>query len=95
MPVLVDSLMPWVYPRDSIGPPDREDGGGNLGDYCLNRHIAHVNGLFLDWSVRKVGLKELWTLKWYKDWDTANKWTPAGSVRPEDWPLWMRGFKDY
>ena len=95
MPVLVDSLMPWVYPRDSIGPPDREDDGAWLGNSCINRHSAHVNGLFLDWSVRKVGLKELWTLKWYKDWDTANKWTPAGGVRPEDWPLWMRGFKDY
>lgn len=54
-----------------------------------------MNGLFLDWSVRKVGLKELWTLKWYKEFDTANEWTRAGGVQPEDWPEWMRGFKDY
>jgi hypothetical protein len=27
--------------------------------------------------------------------DTANKWTRAGGVQPEDWPEWMRRFKDY
>jgi prepilin-type N-terminal cleavage/methylation domain-containing protein/prepilin-type processing-associated H-X9-DG protein len=63
--------------------------------YCMNRHAGHVNGLFLDWSVRKVGLKELWTLKWSRRFNTASPWTKAGGVRPEDWPQWMRNFKDY
>jgi len=45
--------------------------------------------------VRKVGLKELWTLKWSKYFDTSGPWTKAGGVAPEDWPAWMRGFKDY
>jgi prepilin-type processing-associated H-X9-DG protein len=63
--------------------------------FCINRHNVGVNSLFLDWSVRKVGLKELWTLKWYKDFNTANRWTLAGGVKPTDWPEWMRGFKDY
>ena len=27
--------------------------------------------------------------------DTAGPWTMAGGVQPEDWPQWMRGFKDY
>jgi hypothetical protein len=22
-------------------------------------------------------------------------WTKAGGVQPDDWPEWMRGFKDY
>jgi len=61
----------------------------------MNRHEGHINGLFLDWSVRKIGLKELWTLKWHKDWDTAGPWTKRGGVKPEDWPEWMRQFKDY
>jgi hypothetical protein len=51
--------------------------------------------VFLDWSVRKVGLKELWTLKWDREFDTAGPWTKAGGVRPGDWPEWMRRFKDY
>ena len=63
--------------------------------FCMNRHWGHVNGLFMDWSVRKVGLKELWTLKWSTDFDTAGPWTKAGGVQPENWPEWMRRFKDY
>ena len=49
----------------------------------------------MDWSDRKVGLNELWTLKWNRKFDTAGEWTKAGRVRPEDWPQWMRNFKDY
>ena len=51
--------------------------------------------MFLDWSVRKVGLKELWTLKWASDFDRANRWTKAGGVQPDDWPKWMKDCKDY
>ena len=61
----------------------------------MNRHDGRINCLFMDWSVRKVGLKELWTLKWANGWDTANRWTRAGGVQPADWPGWMRGFRDY
>jgi prepilin-type processing-associated H-X9-DG protein len=62
---------------------------------CINRHDGYVNSLFMDWSVRKVGLKELWTLKWHREYDTRNPWTKAGGVKPEDWPQWMRRFRDY
>ncbi len=63
--------------------------------FIINRHNGYINGLFLDWSVRKIGLKELWTLKWHRVFNTANEWTRAGGVQPEDWPEWMRNFKDY
>jgi prepilin-type N-terminal cleavage/methylation domain-containing protein/prepilin-type processing-associated H-X9-DG protein len=66
-----------------------------MWSFCMNRHNGHINGLFLDWSVRKIGLKELWTLKWSREFDTANEWTRAGGVQPEAWPKWMRKFKDY
>ena len=62
---------------------------------CMDRHNGGINSLFMDWSVRKVGLKELWTFKWHRKFDTANKWTLAGGVKPEDWPEWMRKYKDY
>jgi prepilin-type processing-associated H-X9-DG protein len=62
---------------------------------CIDRHSGGVNVLLMDWSVRKAGIKELWTFKWSRKFDTAGKWTRAGGVRPEDWPKWMRGFKDY
>jgi hypothetical protein len=49
----------------------------------------------MDWSVRKVGLKELWTLKWHREYNTRGPWTKAGGMQPEDWPKWMRKFKEY
>ena len=84
-----------------MGPPPQQEGyqGSMPGDWayqvCMNRHEGGINMVFLAASVRKVGLKELWTLKWRKDFDTANRWTIAGGVQPEDWPEWMRGFSDY
>jgi len=54
-----------------------------------NRHHGGVNILFMDWSSRKVGIRELWTLKWHRTFDTAGPWTVAGSVTQEDWPRWM------
>jgi prepilin-type processing-associated H-X9-DG protein len=66
-----------------------------MGGFCMDRHSGHINGLFLDWSVRKVGLKELWMLKWHQDFNTAGPWTTAGGMNPSKWPPWMQGFKDY
>jgi len=66
-----------------------------MSTFVINRHEEHVNSLFFDWSVRKVGLKELWTLKWHRQYDTSGPWTKAGGVQPEDWPPWLRRFKDY
>jgi prepilin-type N-terminal cleavage/methylation domain-containing protein/prepilin-type processing-associated H-X9-DG protein len=97
-PVFLDATRPEDRAHDGFfGPPWSEvhDGGFGIGTYCVNRHNGYTNGLFLDWSVRKIGLKELWTLKWYPEFNTANRWTKAGGVKPEDWPEWMRHFKDY
>ena len=102
IPVLMDCRMVEGGPDERDPPPEYEDkiSASNYARYqmvrfCINRHDGGVNGLFMDWSVRKVGLKELWTLKWNRQFDTRGKWTKAGGVKPEDWPEWMRGFKDY
>jgi len=63
--------------------------------FVLSRHQTGINMLFMDWSVRDVGLKELWTLKWHRKFPTAGPWTTAGGVSPTDWPEWMQKFKDY
>jgi prepilin-type processing-associated H-X9-DG protein len=94
IPVLLDSSWP------DGGPPSANElppglGRSGLSCFCLRRHDGFVNGLFLDWSVRKIGLKELWTLKWNREFDTGGPWTKAGGVKREDWPQWMRDFKDY
>jgi prepilin-type N-terminal cleavage/methylation domain-containing protein/prepilin-type processing-associated H-X9-DG protein len=94
----------WMVKADEPPPKQEpsEDGPLSLAlvtttniYLCINRHNGTLNTLFLDGSVRPVGLKELWMLKWHGYFDTAGPWTKAGGVQPEDWPQWMRKFKDY
>jgi prepilin-type N-terminal cleavage/methylation domain-containing protein/prepilin-type processing-associated H-X9-DG protein len=99
IPVLLDCEEWWGRHPEWMEPPPIESApyifmGWPLY-FCINRHDGGINGLFMDWSVRKIGLKELWTLKWHREYDTAGPWTKAGGVKPEDWPKWMRRFKDY
>ncbi len=54
----------------------------NLKRVCLDRHNMKINVVFLDASVRKVPLKELWSLRWHKKWDPR-------TLPPDGWPQWM------
>jgi prepilin-type processing-associated H-X9-DG protein len=54
---------------------------------CIDRHGPAVNMVFLDFSVRKVGLKELWLLKWHRRWPEGHDHLPV-------WPEWMQNFED-
>ena len=103
IPVFGDSTWYDAWPRDTDPPAQTMDafGIGNTGTtgemnhFCINRHDGFVGMLFMDWSARRVGLKELWTLKWHRAFITTGTWTQAGLARPEDWPVWLRRFKDY
>jgi prepilin-type N-terminal cleavage/methylation domain-containing protein/prepilin-type processing-associated H-X9-DG protein len=97
IPALLDCINYEAIPHINDRPPFQEDyeRGFRMGRFCINRHNGYINGMFLDWSVRKIGLKELWTLKWNPQFNTANKWTKAGGVQTQDWPKWMRNLKDY
>lgn len=86
-----------IYFGTVDGPPPGPDASPSRcysSCVCMDRHTGGINAVFMDWSVRKVGLKRLWALKWHKEYDTAGRWTPAGGVQPADWPDWMRRFKD-
>jgi prepilin-type N-terminal cleavage/methylation domain-containing protein/prepilin-type processing-associated H-X9-DG protein len=97
VPLLMDSAS-WFIQPDATNEPPAYDGEldllADMRRACINRHSGGINCLFLDWSVRKVALKELWTLRWSPWFDTHGPWTSAGGVRPEDWPQWMRRCKD-
>jgi len=100
VPVLFDCMSPlaWYRLGDKEWTPPEYEGAWpeiSMNYACIERHVGGINSLFMDWSVRKVGLKELWTLKWHREYNTRGPWTKAGGVRPEDWPQWMRRFKDY
>jgi len=99
IPLFLDSqwIDGWPLPYDD--PPEfdgqRWDDINHMTRFCMNRHRGYVNSLFLDFSARKVGLKELWTLKWHRQYDTCGLWTVCGGVQPNDWPEWMQEFEDY
>jgi len=104
VPVFLDSMYGFVSMYDDKSPPPEYDAIPTrdlrsayiaCDSVCINRHDGGINSLFMDWSVRKVGLKELWTLKWWSQYNTRGPWTKAGGAAPEDWPAWMRKFKDY
>ena len=101
-PVLGDAM--WrgggPYENGTRGDPPQYDGqwlGFNreMMHFVINRHNGFINHVFMDWSVRKVGLKELWKLKWHKEYNINGPWTIAGGVQAGDWPQWMRNFKEY
>ena len=90
---------PWSHDEPIEQPLDFHWGSpgtsGEMNHFCLDRHNGFMNMTFVDWSVQKVGLKELWTLKWHRAYDVTGPWTRAGGVAPTDWPQWLRKYKDY
>jgi hypothetical protein len=89
-----------AVPEPTDAPPEY-DGQHDIPDdqtmkaFCLTRHTNHINMLFMDMSRRPVGLKELWTLKWHRFYNTCGPWTKCRGVVPETWPEWMHKFADY
>jgi len=97
-PYMLDCAFADGQAMDRDDPPEYDGAFTPFEDicyFCIDRHGGAVNALFMDWSVRRVGLKELWTLKWRTLFDMNGAWTTAGGVQPGDWPEWMRHFKDY
>ena len=92
VPLFLDCLYTDAFPSHNDDPPPFPDyysswASDAMQMFCIDRHNGAVNGVFLDSTVRKIGLKELWKLKWHRRFNT-NWPTPV-------WPPWMRGFKDY
>jgi prepilin-type N-terminal cleavage/methylation domain-containing protein len=100
IPIFLDSLTIAACPDNTSVPPnysgecppdldpEKAPLTEQMKPFCIGRHgRAMTNCLFMDWSVRPVGLKELWKLKWHRKFDT-NAASPV-------WPEWMKGLKDY
>jgi len=107
IPIFADTM--WrgggpFYQNDNSGSiritPPEFDGqwvaaNHEMKHFCINRHNGTINIVFMDCSVRKIGLKELWKLKWHRTFNTNGFWTMAGGAQVSDWPPWMRSFKEY
>ena len=80
----------WPHYTDEPPPWDGYPWGNN--DYngsiriCINRHEGSINAVYLDFSVRPIGLKSIWREKWHRTYDLQ-------SPLPE-WPDWMKNFAE-
>ncbi|UCC23430.1 MAG: hypothetical protein JSW23_05095, partial [Planctomycetota bacterium] len=96
IPVFADCIYVDGFPLHVDEPPeypDQYDGGSGcwatnaMKIFCLDRHSGDINGLFTDMSVREIGLKELWRLKWNRGFKTSEP--------PPVWPRWMAKYPEY
>ncbi len=65
---------------------------------CLNRHDGFVNWVFMDYSVRPVGLKELWRFKWHRRYDVNSDKAPTMqefNTASGNYDGWLKKFKNY
>ena len=83
----------WIggYPDDTNTPrPNETDtyrSPGQMNRVLMKRHRDSVNVVFIDGSSEKVKLKELWGLRWHRNFDVNN------AVNSDDysWPEWVLG----
>jgi len=99
VPLFFDCAWVDAYPNHTSSPPPIKGASGTSSEFnvvCIDRHEGAINCLFADMNtVRHVGLKELWTLKWHRNFNIHNAWTSAAGVEPTDWPNWMQHLKEY
>jgi len=89
VPFYLDSRWVDAWPNDDnepkTDPDDPTSGSGYMNHFVLDRHNEAVNAVFFDGSGRKVDIKELWSLKWHKTFDTTNLYTQDNAP----WPDWL------
>jgi len=103
VPMLLDCRGGGSTPFPEDVPPEYEGqpyfsqpiNYNEIRNFCFNRHHGAVNGVFLDFSARKIGLKELWLLRWHRTWYEDLEAAGGLPVEFNDPNHWMYNFKDY
>jgi prepilin-type N-terminal cleavage/methylation domain-containing protein/prepilin-type processing-associated H-X9-DG protein len=90
IPLMLDAAYSGAYPDNGQNPMINEAAftyllTSTINTFCINRHNGRVNCVFLDLSVDKIGLKQLWKLKWHKNYNRSSI--------PRKWPAWMATFE--
>ena len=97
IPLFLDCAL-WVgWPDNGDSVPDTEDPGDypsvsdSMRRFVINRHHQAINGVYLDQSIRKIWLKQLFRQKWSKRYN-VNGDPPVWEIEAP----WMASFKgDY
>ncbi len=102
VPIILDAQWIDTWPEPTDGPPPQPNtrwpGMSHFVRVVQDRHNKKQNCAFADGSVKTIGLKELWTLKWHREYNTAGPWTVAGGATLTKWnsiAKWMATYKDY
>lgn len=100
IPLFMDSVYRGGFPKYSgwdfitMVDSEREDNGfehvwDGMRQFAMPRHgttsKAGTNVLFFDLSARHVNVKEMWTLKWHKSFDTKEYLDKRNSIWPGEW----------
>ena len=85
IPAFGDSVWEGTAVFHTDLPPEIPANGAGakygMWNFCIPRHGLAINMVYLDLSVRKIPLKELWKQKWSSDFRTDKL------IR--SWPAWM------
>jgi len=95
IPLLGDGMWTGGFPWPDDTPPKTENDIGltsdNIRRFCIDRHNGgFINMVFVDGSVRRVGLKQLWDFQWGRHWVDVEVTRPNFSVEAP----WMMRFRD-
>jgi len=95
IPMFLDCWFWCGWPDDTDTPPsyDGEKWSGDedsMQRFCIDRHQQAINGIFLDYSVSKIWLKQLWRLRWSKRFN-INAPLPYWETEAP----WMADFKEH
>jgi prepilin-type N-terminal cleavage/methylation domain-containing protein/prepilin-type processing-associated H-X9-DG protein len=83
IPVILDCIHWHLRPNHTDGIPSKPllvfsdfpvngAGGTQIWRCFLDRHNRALNGSFLDGSVQKIALPQLWDLKWHRSFERQN-----------------------
>ena len=80
--------LPPTQPGWTVGagtPGSSGNNNGGMSNFSIVRHASRkpVNMCFADGSVRNVGLRELWSLQWSRNFKQQVSF----------WPPWMNGYQ--
>ena len=99
VPLFLDCKLVDMYPLENSPPPEVADGDCSFWAFindpmelvCMDRHNGGINSAFVDLSVQKIGLKDLWKKKWHKEYNIDGPYTWPDTP----WPPWMQDMQAY
>ena len=95
IPIFADAVWDGAGPLYNDAPVKHKgwtaaaSSAAGMSNFSIPRHPGRtpVDVTFLDTSVRAVGIKQLWTLKWSRSFNTSYM------ASLNSWPVWMNGYQ--